>query len=347
MAIRVFEDDQTEPGYAWIDLGRRIDSAAPRLSLRRTDADPRHLGLDRWQSEIAWLAVEQTRQTTSATQVMIGPVAVDVIDELVPIEIHVEDVGLLGTLGWPQLTPSPWKDGPRVVMERGGAKGKKGETGGVTGTGQSPPPKPPEPPGPTETGTQKVVEEPKVEPPKVQPPDPGAPANPAKKGMPKWLFLLPLLAAAGAALYFFEIDFNRSPPVPPAPPPPPVVRITAAEVTRQFDDMVRRRASAEEFAGLGKRALEAGHAPGAFRAFEEADPRSNEEAAWHMARFYDPSETAPAFRAAGAPPSAANAIAYYALWKTRSERHRNALRALCSAQSTLVQGNATLRAQCS
>lgn len=123
-------------------------------------------------------------------------------------------------------------------------------------------------------------------------------------------------------------------------------RITAAQVTSQFDDLIRRRASADDFTGLGRQALEAGHAQGAFRAFEEADPRLSEEAAWHMARFYDPAETSPAYKAVGAVASPANAIAYYALWSARSERHRTALRQICASAAVMAQADIALRRQC-
>lgn len=73
-------------------------------------------------------------------------------------------------------------------------------------------------------------------------------------------------------------------------------------------------------AGCGRQAFEAAEAVGG----------GDEAAAWRLARFYDPAETAPVYRQAlAARPAAAAAL--YAAWAARSPRMAEALRRLCAA----------------
>src|SRR6266478_3902488 len=107
MAITIREDESEAGGFAFIDLGRKLARDPLKLSLRRLDADPRHLGRDGWQGEIAWLAPDKIDQSGPTTVVRVGPAVVDRIDELVPIEISAEGEPPLGKVSWPQLTRSP------------------------------------------------------------------------------------------------------------------------------------------------------------------------------------------------------------------------------------------------
>jgi hypothetical protein len=93
-------------GFALIDLGRDVGQGAIRLSFQRQGADPRHLGREGWQPEIAWHAADRVTSNAPNTIVRVGPAVVDRIDEHVPIEIVVEGEGSLGIVDWPQLAKS-------------------------------------------------------------------------------------------------------------------------------------------------------------------------------------------------------------------------------------------------
>ncbi len=107
MAIAIREDQTRAGGFAFIDLGRKLVRDPLKLSFRRLDTDPRHLGRDGWQSEIAWLEPDEVDQSGATTVVRVGPAIVDRIDELVPIEIFAQGEPSLGKVTWPQLTRSP------------------------------------------------------------------------------------------------------------------------------------------------------------------------------------------------------------------------------------------------
>jgi hypothetical protein len=183
MPITVREDQTEAGGFALVDLGQTVDADPIRLSFRRQDAEPRDLGAEGWQPEAAWHTAEPIGGGGPTTVVRIGPTIVDWIDELVPVEIAVEGVGLLGTVVWPQLTrsPRPLTD-TRIRMAR------------------TAPPAVPPPPKPPPRTTEPVV-----------PPAPPALVErhaPAAVGIPRkprrlWpiaaVALLPLVVAAAAA----------------------------------------------------------------------------------------------------------------------------------------------------
>jgi hypothetical protein len=93
-------------GFALIDLGRMLAQDPIRLSFQRHDAEPRHLGMNGWQAQIAWHATDRLASNGSSTVVRVGPAVVDRIDEFVPVEIVIEGEGSLGTIDWPALTKS-------------------------------------------------------------------------------------------------------------------------------------------------------------------------------------------------------------------------------------------------
>ena len=93
MTITVREDEDASGGYAFLDLGKKFDRSEPRLSIRRLNAEPRHLGLEGWQFEPAWLEPEASINNGGATVLRLGPQIIDQIEELVRIEISVEGEG--------------------------------------------------------------------------------------------------------------------------------------------------------------------------------------------------------------------------------------------------------------
>ncbi|GJE13012.1 hypothetical protein [Methylobacterium longum] len=101
----------------------------------------------------------------------------------------------------------------------------------------------------------------------------------------------------------------------------------------RYARLIDERAPAGAFLALGETALASRQGSTAFRAFEEADPVTNADAAWQLARFYDPGNADVAHREA-ARPDIVRAAYYYALWRNRSPRHTEALRALCEGNST-------------
>jgi hypothetical protein len=118
------------------------------------------------------------------------------------------------------------------------------------------------------------------------------------------------------------------------------------DARRRYDVLIRTGANPSEFLSLGREAVDAGQGTLAFRAFEEADPAANVDAAWHLARFHDPRVVEQVYRDA-ARPNVARAAFYYALWKGQSPRHAEELRGLCQAYSELASRDERLRSTCS
>ncbi len=71
MTIRITEDEDESGGYAFIDLGRPL--ASPLLSFRRQDTEPRHLGTEGWQPEVAWLAPLAVTERDGRAVARFGP----------------------------------------------------------------------------------------------------------------------------------------------------------------------------------------------------------------------------------------------------------------------------------
>lgn len=109
--------------------------------------------------------------------------------------------------------------------------------------------------------------------------------------------------------------------------------------------LLDQSAAGSAFLELGGVAIEARQGGAAFRAFEEADPVASADAAWQIARFYDPRNTDATYREA-ARPNVSRAAYYYALWRNRSPRHTDELRSLCESNADLVGRDERLRAIC-
>ncbi|WP_111772121.1 hypothetical protein [Methylorubrum extorquens] len=358
MTIRITEDEAETGGYAFVDLGRPAPSAL--LSFRRQDAEPRHLGAEGWQPEVAWLAPLSISERDGRAVARFGPNVVDRIEELVPIEIVAQDGTSFGVVSWPFITPAPAGYGILAAA-------------------------PVAPPSLTETAARDVSPEVPVVADAENAPasalDPPTPPSAARASLPLaevtverrprvWpaaaaLFLGLALAAAGGA-YVYRDDLRmilatRETPQPTSSnTPPPVVeqapmtlaapsqeapRPSAAELRQRYTRLIEARASAPAFLDLGETALAAHQGGTAFRAFEEADPVANADAAWQLARFYDPSNLDAVARTA-ARPDAVRAAYYYALWRNRSPRHTDALRGLCDANTDLAGRDERLRNIC-
>ena len=350
MTIRITEDDDEIGGHAFIDLGRR--ATAPLLSFRRQDAEPKHLGSDGWQPEVAWLAPLSMSERNGRTVARFGPAVVDRIEELVPIEIVGQDGTSFGVVAWPFITPAPAGYGILAADPT---------------------------PAPSLTQTVPPAESVSVPPPPVDEaaPEPERPpvsplrdeqallqaAPPARR--PIWrtlaFVLLIVLSGAGIGVYLFWDDLRlvlarltpaptvpaEAPPLPAAltPPAPEAPRLTAAELRQRHLQLLDQSAAGSAFLELGGVAIEARQGGAAFRAFEEADPVASADAAWQIARFYDPRNTDATYREA-ARPNVSRAAYYYALWRNRSPRHTDELRSLCEANTDLVGRDERLRAIC-
>ncbi|WP_342110910.1 hypothetical protein [Methylobacterium sp. SI9] len=101
------------------------------------------------------------------------------------------------------------------------------------------------------------------------------------------------------------------------------------QVTSEIERLVQSNASAGELRAAGLAALAVDAGPAAFRAFDEIDWRSDEEASWRMGRFYDPTVADKVLRSAVPRPDVARAGSYYSAWRDRSPRQREALDKLC------------------
>ncbi len=320
MTIRITEDEDEMGGYAFVDLGRPLRS--PLLSFRRQDTEPRHLGAEGWQPEIAWLAPLSVTERDGRAVARFGPSVVDRIEELIPIEIVAQDGISFGVVSWPFIPPAPAGGGilagPAPAppsLTRTGA-GDPGDPPAGTGPAPEPEPVPP------------AVLEPAAPPP-VEPPE--------RQGRRIWPMaaLLLLALAAGGGAYLFRDASTSGPGAPPTavePPVPETPRLTAAELRQRYARLLEERAAAGAFLALGETALASQQGSTAFRAFEEADPVTSADAAWQLARFYDPGNAEAAYREA-ARPNITRAAYYYALWRNRSPRHTDALRTLCEAHA--------------
>ncbi len=184
------------------------------------------------------------------------------------------------------------------------------------------------------------------------------------------LVLLPLAAAAAFVAERPDVlqAFRRSHPRQEATPPPQAAPLPPAEKQAGSDKGpepysaprmsespkpidcssfvgraggLRGRSDAEKVA-LGEEALHAGCGAEAFQAFDSSDAQASEPAAWYLARFYDPNETASVYRhTASVHPDFA--AAYYKLWRDRSPRQAQALAKICEADNG---GGASLRRSC-
>ncbi|KZC01933.1 hypothetical protein [Methylobacterium radiotolerans] len=331
MTIRITEDEDESGGYAFINLGRPL--ASPLLSFRRQDTEPRHLGAEGWQPEVAWLAPLAVTERDGRAVARFGPNVVDRIEELVPIEIVAQDGTSFGVVAWPFIPPAPSGGGILAGLPAAVPTLTRDGTGGPA---------------------VPVVPLPEPEPAPPQDAAPAAPPAPepaARKSRLLWplvALMLLALAAGGAYLYRDRLsdivarrEASAPEPSPPPAPPEPDSRLTAAELRQRYARLVDERAPAGAFLALGETALASRQGSAAFRAFEEADPVTSADAAWQLARFYDPGNADTAYREA-ARPDVVRAAYYYALWRNRSPRHTEALRALCEGSAAIDR----LRAIC-
>jgi len=352
MSIRITEDDDESGGYAFIDLGRR--ATAPLLSFRRQDAEPRHLGTDGWQPEIAWLEPMSMVERDGRTVARFGPAVVDRIEELVPIEIVAQDGTSFGVVSWPFITPAP--AGRGLLAATPAPAPSLTQTMPLGAPAAAPPPDEAAPPTeikPAETELPKRDEVTERPPPLTTP-------LPRRFPIALTLVLPALLLGGGATAYLYRdqlravlADRAAHPPTTtsaenlptPAAMSPEPPRLSGAELRQRHAQLLQERAGASAFLALGGTAIEAQQGGAAFRAFEEADPVTSADAAWQIARFYDPRNAEAPYRDA-AKPNVARAAYYYALWRNRSPRHTDELRGLCEANTDLVGRDERLRAIC-
>lgn len=335
MPITVTEDEAESGGYALIDLGALASTPLPRLSIRRQDAEPRHLGPDGWQPEVAWISPLSAESVGGRTIVRFGPAVVDYIPDEIAVEIVEEERGSFGMVRWPYITPAPQGAGvtiqptarPRPVLEEMPAS----EPG--PGADELPAHEAKQPEAalplldsPSEPTPQRRPSAAPIPPTTFLPTTPPPTSSPRRTGRAIAAVLAVLiLAGLGGSAWFFR-DRLPWPPTPTAVPQQP--RAELAELERRYAALLERRPPAADLLAFGHEAVGFGHGRIAFRAFEEADPAASEEAAWELARFYDPRVVTGPLRDA-ATPNLAFAAYYHALWKGRSARHTEALQAIC------------------
>ncbi|UHC17829.1 hypothetical protein LRS73_08180 [Methylobacterium currus] len=344
MTIQITEDETEAGGYALIDLGRPLRT--PLLSFRRQDVEPRHLGAEGWQPEVAWLAPLSVTERDGRAVARFGPNVVDCIEELVPIEIVAQDGTSFGIVSWPFITPAP---AGRGLLAAAPAPAPAPVEVAIPAQppAEAPAPPAPEPESEPEPAPTRAVRNslPLAE-----------PVKPPRRAWPMIALPLVVLAAIGGAYMYRDALpdlFGTRPTEPVAPsetvaipaPPPEAPRLSAAELRQRHARLIEERAAPAAFVALGETALAARQGAAAFRAFEEADPAASADAAWQLARFYDPGTTDAAYRDA-ARPNTVRAAYYYALWRSRSPRHTDALRGLCEAQGDLAGRDDRLRAFC-
>ncbi|TFZ55759.1 hypothetical protein E4V01_21475 [Methylorubrum sp. Q1] len=352
MTLRITEDEDEIGGHALIDLGQR--AASPLLSFRRQDTEPRHLGTEGWQPEIAWLAPLSMTEHDGRTVARFGPSVVDRIEELVPIEIVGQDGTSFGVVSWPFITPAPAGSGmlaaspipaPSLTQTAPSQETLAGEPGDGLAPLQDLETSPAEPEPPRRASVRDGLVLPEV------------PREAPRRIWPALVFLV-LFAGAGIGTYLYQdllkavlAGHPTAPADTPAqpeartPPAAEAPRLSAAELRQRHGRLLDERATGSAFLALGGTAIEAQQGGAAFRAFEEADPAASADAAWQMARFYDPRTTDTTYRDA-AQPDVSRAAYYYALWRNRSPRHTDALRSLCDANTELVGRDERLRAIC-
>ena len=139
--------------------------------------------------------------------------------------------------------------------------------------------------------------------------------------------LLAAMLGIGLASGTYMLRHERLPPDPDGGP----------RCSRLFDARLHaaRGGSDADLMVLSDAALDAGCGAKAFEAAEAVGGTHNELAAWRLARFYDPGETAPVYRLAVSPRSS-TAADLYASWAGRSPRMAEALRRLCTATDVLA-----------
>ncbi|GJE13013.1 hypothetical protein [Methylobacterium longum] len=209
MTIRITEDEDEPGGYAFIDLGGPLQS--PLLSFRRQDTEPRHLGAEGWQPEVAWLTPLAVTERDGRAFARFGPNVVDRIEELIPIEIVAQDGTSFGVVAWPFIPPAP--------SGRGILAGLPAAVPALPRDGTC---------GPAVATVETV---PLLEPASPQDAAPGAPLAhepPARKSRLIWpmaaLMLLALVAGSG---YLYRdrlpdiLARQDAPPQEPSPPPAP------------------------------------------------------------------------------------------------------------------------------
>ncbi len=134
--------------------------------------------------------------------------------------------------------------------------------------------------------------------------------------------MLVAMLAVGLVSGTYMLRHARLPPDPDGGP----------RCSRLFDARlhVARGGSDAGLMTLSDDALEAGCGAKAMAAAEAVGGAADEAAAWRLARFYDPAETASVYRLA-IRPSPFAAADLYATWSSRSPRMADALRRLCDA----------------
>jgi hypothetical protein len=139
--------------------------------------------------------------------------------------------------------------------------------------------------------------------------------------------VLAVMLAVGLASGAYMLWHVRLPPDPDGGP----------RCSRLFDARIHaaRGGSDADLMALSDAALEAGCGLKALEAAEAVGGDTDEAAAWRLARFYDPTETAPLYRLAISPRSA-TAADLYAGWASRSPRMATALRRLCADSSAAL-----------
>ncbi|TXM64414.1 hypothetical protein [Methylobacterium sp. WL120] len=340
MALRVWEDDDSI-GYARIDLGRRVPTPV-RLSFQRVEEEPRHLGKEGWQPEIAWLELHDVETNSETSIARVGPMVVSRIGEFERIEIFVDSVGELGIVSWPEMAR------PAVDLIYGRELWSARPATAIMAAEPLPPPVAPLKPEHTLTAPPAWPSEPKGDspPPKV------------RSRLPLWLgfavFAGVCMAASvqlsGTADLCGMAGIAGCPRggtrVVHSPSPAQTPVFSEADAKGQLNALINGSATDSQFVEMGRKTLAAGYPVIALRAFEQVvDPKQNEEAAFQIARIFDPLVT-DAVYASVHNRRPERASPYYSYCKRTSSRCAEALNRLCGANPDLKRANAKFADEC-
>ena len=311
MKITYANDTEKGPGHGVLRVSQTslaLPLADCRFTVRRS-SDAQCLIPDGWQDAEKPLAPAAVTQEEETLLLFVGPDVVDQLDELETYRLTLladesKDAGIL-ELGDVLYSP---RRGGKPLQEV---------------VDPPPPPPPPLPPPVEEPSPPPMVEMPPVaDPPVAPPPPPPFVEEPVRPPRPRWPWLLAglvlLLGLAAGVWYFFQLQRQTvssvvpSTPVeiPPATPveakpdvePPVPVKPDAAQdkPAPEFSDMDKAR---EFLRGKGPAdtALELSRAmsqtpsgrEAAFLLLGYAAETGLGEAMMDLARFYDPTDTAP------------------------------------------------------
>jgi hypothetical protein len=296
MQAHIQPDPSRGAGYGIIDLegfeGQDVDIL---FSLRRA-SDRKYLGSNDWQETEQRLEPDMVQRRDDVLRLLVGPAVVDkmvdVLDAYAITAYPADGEGGSCALEVGNLVYSALAGGQGVSL-------RESAPPPMPERRLAPVPKPEPEPAPEPESVPQPAPEPQPEPSPAPQPLPEPPLPPLRDPVkprsktPLLLLLLLVLAASAAGVYW-----KQSASTPPAAAgasaqsAPPAVS-TAPPAVQRAREALRRGISPEEAMELAKDLYTPDGADGAFLLLEEAALKGKTEAMLNLARFYDPTDTAP------------------------------------------------------